>query len=135
MCLGVNMAHYAFLDENNIVVEVIVGNDENQDQVNWEQHYQEFRGLTCKRTSYNTHGNQHPNNQPFRKNYAGIGFTYDEQRDAFIPPQPYSSWTLDEETCLWDPPIPKPSDAGTGEPPIRYYWDEPTTSWIKREIA
>ena len=129
------MAHYAFLDENNIVVEVIVGNDENQNQVNWEQHYQDFRGLVCKRTSYNTHGNQHPNNQPFRKNYAGIGFTYDEQRDAFIPPQPYSSWTLDEETCLWDPPIPKPSDAGTGEPPIRYYWDEPTTSWIKREIA
>jgi len=91
------MAHYAFLDENNIVVEVIVGR--NEDEVvngisDWEAHYAEFRpGLTCKRTSYN--GN-------IRKNYAGIGFTYDPVRDAFIPPKPKEGdWELDEETCLW----------------------------------
>ena len=128
------MAHYAFLDENNIVVEVIVGNDENQDQINWEQHYQEFRGLTCKRTSYNTHGNIHlGGGNPFRKNYAGIGFTYDEQKDAFIAPKPFPSWSLDEETCLWNPPIPKPSDAGTGNPKKLYSWDETTLSWVQYE--
>ena len=128
------MAHYAFLDQNNIVVEVIVGNDENQDQTNWEQHYQEFRGLVCKRTSYNTHGNVHSGGgTPFRKNYAGIGFTYDEQKDAFIPPQPFLSWLLDEETCLWSPPTPKPSDSGTGDPKKLYSWDETTLSWVQYE--
>jgi hypothetical protein len=128
------MAHYAFLDQNNIVVEVIVGNDENQDQINWEQHYQDFRGLACKRTSYNTHGNVHSNGGiPFRKNYAGIGFIYDEEKDAFIPPKPFLSWSLDEETCLWNPPIPKPSDAGTGNPKKLYSWDETTLSWVQYE--
>ena len=83
------MAHYAFLDQNNIVVEVIVGKDEGELGIDWEQHYGEFRGLTCKRTSYNTFGNVHTNGGvPYRKNYAGIGYTYDEQEDEFIPPQP-----------------------------------------------
>jgi hypothetical protein len=72
MYLGVNMAHYAFLDENNIVTEVIVGKEEGEEGIDWEQHYGSFRGQVCKRTSYNTHGNQHPNNQPFRKKLASL---------------------------------------------------------------
>jgi hypothetical protein len=103
------MAHYAILDENNIVVQVIVGKNEGEDGVDWEQYY------GGKRTSY--HGN-------IRKNYAGIGFTYDSTRDAFIPPQPFPSWTLNEDTCLWDAPTPMPTDGQ------RYYWDEDTTSWV-----
>ena len=117
------MAHYAFLNENNIVTEVIVGKNEGEDGVDWEQHYGEFRGQSCKRTSYNTHGGQHPEGRPLRKNYAGIGYTYDSQRDAFIPPQPFPSWVLNEETCLWDSPVPYPSDNKN------YLWDETTTSW------
>jgi hypothetical protein len=110
------MAHYAFLDSNNIVTEVIVGKDEGEGGIDWEQHYGEFRNQTCKRTSYN--GN-------IRKNYAGIGYTYDTGRDAFIPPKPHASWTLNETTCLWDAPTPMPTDDK------RYTWDEPTTSWIE----
>ena len=88
------MAHYAFIDENNLVTEVIPGRNEDEivDGISdWESHYAEFRpGLTCKRTSY-------------RKNFAGVGFTYDETRDAFIPPIPtIGLWELDEETCLWE---------------------------------
>ena len=99
------MAHYAFLDENNIVTEVIPGRDEGE-IVNgisdWEAYYGAFRGQKCVRTSYNTRGGLHAlGGTPFRKNYAGIGFTYDETRDAFIPPQPLPDCTLDEETCLW----------------------------------
>jgi hypothetical protein len=75
-------------------------------------------------TSYNTRGGQHPEGRPLRKNYAGIGFTYDRERDAFIPPQPYSSWLLDEETCLWNAPTPMPTDG-------IYTWDEPTLSWVE----
>jgi hypothetical protein len=75
-------------------------------------------------TSYNTHGGQHPQNQPLRKNYAGVGYTYDAVRDAFIAPQPYPSWLLDEDTCLWDAPVPRPQD---GE---NYWWDEDTLSWV-----
>lgn len=119
------MAHYAFLDENNIVTEVIVGKDEGEDGIDWEQHYGEFRGQTCKRTSYNTHENQNPNGNPFRKNYAGIGFTYDPVRDAFIPPKPYPSWLLDEETCTWKPPITSPVSDGV----TRYRWNEETQNW------
>ena len=97
------MAHYAFLDENNVVVQVIVGKDENEDAVNWEKHYEDFAGLTCKRTSYNTFENRHSNNGiPFRKNYAGIGFTYDETLDAFIPPKCHTEAELDQETCAWN---------------------------------
>lgn len=119
-----NMAHYAFIDSNNIVTEVIPGRDEGEDGVDWEQWYSEFRGQTCKRTSYNTVGNQHPEGRPFRKNYAGIGYTYDDQRDAFIPPQPFSSWTLNEDTCLWNAPVPMPTDGQL------YQWDENTSSWV-----
>ena len=119
------MAHYAFLDENNIVTEVIVGKDEGEDGVDWEEHYGAFRGQTCKRTSYNTHGGVHSSGgTPFRKNYAGIGYTYDADRDAFIPPKPFASWLLDENTCLWNAPVPYPNDGGF------YRWDEATLSWI-----
>jgi hypothetical protein len=118
------MAHYAFLDSNNIVTEVITGKSEGEDGVDWEQWYGEFRGQVCKRTSYNTIGGKHPEGKPFRKNYAGIGFKYDSQRDAFISPQPFPSWVLNEDTCLWDAPTPMPTDGKL------YSWDEETTSWV-----
>ena len=125
------MAHYAFLGQNNIVTEVINGKNEGEEGVDWEQHYGAFRGQTCKRTSYNTHGGVHSNGgTPFRKNYAGIGYTYNAIRDAFIPPKPFASWTLNEDTCLWEAPTPMPEDSGTGEPPKVYTWDEITTSWV-----
>lgn len=119
------MAHYAFLDENNIVTEVIVGKDEGEEGIDWEQHYGQFRGQVCKRTSYNTYGNQHPNGNPFRKNYAGIGFTYDATLDAFIAPKPFNSWNLNQETGLWEAPTSYPNDGKN------YLWDEATTSWIE----
>ena len=118
------MAHYAFLDENNVVTEVIVGSPEGG-AVDWESHYGAFRGQLCKRTSYNTHGGQHPEDRPLRKNYAGIGYTYDSARDAFIPPKPFASWVLNEDTCLWDAPVPYPADGN------KYRWDEATTSWVE----
>ena len=120
------MAHYALLDENNIVTQVIVGRDEDdlpEGITNWEDYYGERHGQTCSRTSYNTHGNQHPNGTPFRGNYAGIGYTYDQARDAFIPPQPFPSWTLDETTFLWQPPIPYPDDGN------QYLWDDENQQW------
>lgn len=88
------MAHYAFLDENNIVVEVIVGIDETEliEGLDTETWYSNFKGLTCKRTSYN--GN-------IRKNYAGVGYSYDEDRDAFIAPEPIGHIGFDEDTCRW----------------------------------
>jgi hypothetical protein len=116
------MAHYAFLDKNNIVTEVIVGNDEGD--TDWEQHYGQFRGQVCKRTSYNTQGGVHSGGgEPYRKNYAGIGCTYDASRDAFISPKPYSSWSLNENTCLWEAPIAYPVDGG------KFTWDESTGRW------
>jgi hypothetical protein len=118
------MAHYAFLDFNNVITQVIPGRDEGEDGIDWEQWYGDFRGQVCKRTSYNTVGGQHPDGKPFRKNYAGFGYTYDANRDAFIPPQPFPSWTLNETTCLWDAPTPYPTDGQ------RYQWDESTTSWV-----
>lgn len=100
------MAHYAFLDANGIVTEVIVGKDEGEDGIDWEQHYGAFRSQVCKRTSYNTSGGVHlGGGVPFRKNYAGIGFVYDFNRDAFIPPKPNQTYVLDETTCLWVEPI------------------------------
>jgi hypothetical protein len=110
------MAHYAFLNENNVVTEVIAGIDETEliEGLDTETWYGNFRGQVCKRTSYN--GN-------YRKNYAGIGYTYDAERDAFIAPKPFESWVLDEETCLWEAPVAYPDD---GE---RYTWDEATLSW------
>jgi len=121
------MAHYAFLDLNNIVTEVIVGKDEGEDGIDWEQHYGEFRGQPCKRTSYNTYAGVHKNGgTPFRKNYAGVGYTYDSQRDAFIPPKSFTSWTLNETSCVWEAPTPMPTEADKF-----YRWDEPTLSWIE----
>jgi hypothetical protein len=119
------MAHYTFLDENNVVTEVIVGKDEGEDGIDWEAHYGEFRGQVCKRTSFNTIGGQHTGGGiPFRKNYAGIGYAYDPDKDAFIPPKPYNSWLLNEESCLWVPPIAPPTDGKA------YMWNEATTSWV-----
>ena len=121
------MAHYAFLDNNNIVTEVIVGR--NEDEVvdgisDWESHYAELRGQVCKRTSYNSLGGQHKNKGlAYRKNYASIGYLYDKDRDAFIPPKPYASWTLDEASCLWEAPVPMPADENA------YSWNEETQSW------
>ena len=117
------IAHYAFLDDNWVVTEVITGIDETEliEEVTPEQWYANFRGQRCVRTSYN--GN-------IRKNYAGIGYTYDEDRDAFIPPKPFASWVLDEETCRWEAPVAYP-DAAEGE---FYTWDEDTTSWVLAEV-
>ena len=118
------MAHYSFLDENNIVTEVIVGKNEGEDNTDWEVHYGNFRNQVCKRTSYNTSGGIHSSGGiPYRKNYAGIGYIYDEQRDAFIPQKPYASFILNEDTCLWEPPVPYPTD---GE---QYTWNEEDLQW------
>ena len=125
------MAHYAFLDENNIVTEVITGRDEGEMGIDWELHYAEFRtGKTCKRTSYNTIGNVHLNGgQPYRKNYAGIGYTYSPTLDGFIPPQPFPSWTLNESTCSWGSPIPYPADGN------HYNWNETNQTWDQINAA
>jgi hypothetical protein len=121
------MAHYAVVDENNVVVQVFVGKDENEPLPegvsSWEQYYSE-PNRTCLRTSYNTVENKHLSGGiPFRKNYAGIGFTYDPARDAFIPPKPFNSWILDEETCNWCAPTPQPAP--------NYIWSEQTLFWVK----
>ena len=122
------MAHYAFLDESNIVTEVIVGKNEGEEGIDWEVHYGNFRGQTCTRTSYNTSGGVHSGGgTPFRKNYAGVGYTYDATRDAFIPPKPYPSWLLDETTCLWVPPVPMPDGL--------YRWDEAAGEWVQYTLT
>ena len=121
------MAHYAFLDQNNIVTEVIPGRNENEvvDGISdWEQWYGDFRGQVCKRTSYNTQGGVHSSGgTPYRKNYAGIGYTYDAERDAFISPKPFNSWILNEESCVWEAPVAHPDDDGI------YNWNEETQEW------
>ena len=123
------MAYYAFLDENNVVTQVIPGKNEGEDGIDWEQYYGEFRGQTCKRTSYNTIGGVHVEGGiPFRKNYAGIGYIYDSQRDAFIPQKPFASWSLNEETCLWDAPVAMPTDGKM------YSWDEATQAWVAAAV-
>ena len=121
------MAHYAILDDNNIVTQVITGKDEGLHVADWEAYYQNLTGKTCKRTSYNTTGGVHVGGgTPFRKNYAGIGYTYDESKDAFIPPKPFISWILNEDSCTWESPVPAPAT----ESNEYSYWDESTTSWI-----
>ena len=118
------MAHYAFLNMQNIVTEVIVGKDETDGPTNWEMHYGNIREQVCKRTSYNTRGGVHSEGgTPFRKNYAGIGYTYDFARDAFIPPKPFDSWTLDENSCLWEAPVAMPDDGQ------QYSWNEEMGTW------
>lgn len=122
------MAHYAVLDENNIVTQVFVGKDENEPlpegYTSWEEYY------GAKQTSYNTLGGVHLlGGIPFRKNYAGVGYKYDEIYNAFIPPQPFPSWTLNFETFLWEPPVPKPADE---DPDTEVYlWFEYKKEWIK----
>jgi len=120
------MAHYAFLNENNIVINVITGVDENVTQTDlddtlvggsseaWEIWYGNQRGQVCKRTSYNG---------KIRKNYAGVGMIFDAVRDAFYLPQPYPSWILNEDTCQWESPIPYPNDDKV------YEWNETTQEW------
>ena len=114
------MAHYAFLDDNNVVTEVITGIDETEtiEGLDTETWYGNFRGQVCKRTSYNNN---------YRKNYAGIGYTFDAERDAFIAPKPYASWVLNEGTCNWEAPTPRPTDGKF------YYWSEADLSW--REVV
>ena len=121
------MAHYAYLDENSIVTGVTVGKDEDEGGIDWEEYYE------AKRTSYNTKGGVHydpQTNEPssdqskaYRKNYAGIGYFYNEARDAFVPPKKFESWTLNEESCLWEPPIPMPETGGPWE------WNEELGEW------
>ena len=113
------MAHFALV-QNGLVTDVVVADQDFintgalGDPANWVQ------------TSYNTAGGQHKlGGTPLRKNYAGVGFTYDATRDAFIPPKPFASWLLNEDTCLWDAPTPMPQDGKF------YNWDEATTSWVE----
>ena len=123
------MSHFAKLDENNVVTFVTVGRQEDD---GLEAELSERTGDVYKQTSYNTRGGVHytdgvpseDQTKALRFNYAGIGFTYDEERDAFIPPKPFESWVLDEYTCLWVAPVPYPED---GEP---YSWDESEGSWV-----
>ena len=120
------MSHFAKLDSNNIVTFVTVGRQEDDGQ---EAVISARTGDVYKQTSYNTHGGIHTNGgTPLRKNYAGIGFAYDTVRDAFIPPKPYPSWLLNEETCLWAAPTPMPVDDK------KYQWDEAALSWVEATI-
>ena len=111
------MAHYAYINGEGIVVTVIVGKDETEliNGLDTETYYAQGTPWLVKRTSYNAN---------IRKNYAGLGYTYDTARDAFIAPQPYASWVLDEATCRWTAPVPMPSAGGP------WAWDEDTESWI-----
>ena len=112
------MAHFAKVKDGT-VVKVIVAEPEFFDNFVDDSPGQWIQ------TSYNTHGGEHPEDHPLRKNYAGIGFTYDNVRDAFIPPQPFASWTLNETTCLWDSPVTYPDDGNL------HNWNEETESWVK----
>ena len=128
------MSHFAKLDENNIVIFVTKGRQEDDGK---EIELCARTGDRYVQTSYNTRGGVHydpATNEPsvdqskaLRKNYAGLGYTYDEGRDAFIPPKPYSSWLLNEDTCLWESPVPYPTDGGF------YTWDEDSQSWLMVE--
>ena len=127
------MAHFAKLDSNNIVTYVTVGRNEDEDR---ELELSARTGDTYRRTSYNTNGGVHAfGGTPFRKNYAGIGYTYDVARNAFIAPKPFASWLLNEDTCQWGSPVPYPADVGTPDNPKRYTWDEATTSWVETPDA
>jgi hypothetical protein len=111
------MAHFAKV-EDGIVTQVIVAEQDVIDSG--------LFGDGWVQTSYNTYGGQHPEGRPLRKNFAGIGYTYDTERDAFIPPQTYPSWVLNEETCLWEAPAPYPDAEKL------YGWDEETLAWVER---
>tara|TARA_R100001463_G_scaffold135227_1_gene198288 strand:+ start:6107 stop:6493 length:387 start_codon:yes stop_codon:yes gene_type:complete len=122
------MAHFAKLDENNLVLEVIVVADsdastEAKGQTFLQNLYKNT--ITYKQTSYNTIAGEHKlGGTPFRKNYAGVGYTYDASKDAFIPPKPWNSWTLNEDTCQWEAPVAYPDD-GKG-----YIWKEDSKTWV-----
>jgi hypothetical protein len=124
------MAHFAEIDENNIVTRVLVVDNDQEDRG------QEFLatdlglGGTWIKTSYNTIAGVHSNGgTPLRKNYAGIGYTYDSVRDAFIPPAPFASWILNEDTCNWEAPTPMPVEEGKF-----FTWNEETTSWVELAV-
>ena len=131
------MAHFAEIDTNNLVTRVLVITQEIIDTGNWGD------PNDWVQTSYNTRGGVHyaPNsNEPdggvaLRKNYAGKGYTYDSDKDAFIPPKPYPSWELNEDTCQWESPTPYPANISAANPSRckEYIWDEDTTSWVERE--
>ena len=110
------MAHFAQV-ENGIVIQVIVAEQDVIDSG--------LFGTGWIQTSYNTKGGQHPNGTPLRKNYAGIGYSYDSSRDAFIPPKPFASWVLNESTCFWEAPTSMPNDDK------RYFWNEEQLAWIE----
>ena len=115
------MSHFAKLDENNVVIFVTVGRQEDDGK---EAELCARTGDRYVQTSYNTRGGVHLlGGTPLRKNYAGLGYTYDEARDAFIPPKSFPSWSLNEDTCLWDPPVPYPTDGAS------YIWDEDNQTW------
>ena len=127
------MAHYAYLDKNNIVTQVIVGKDENGENEDYELRYGNYKEQTCKRTSYNTEAGIHydpitgepssDQSKAFRKNLANIGDLYDEQRDAFIAPKPFDSWILNDFSCIWEAPTPYPTDVQN------YSWNEDDQTW------
>lgn len=117
------MAHFAKV-QNGFVTQVIVAESE------FFQTFVDTSPGEWIQTSYNTHGGVHTQGgTPLRKNYAGIGFAYNREKDAFIPPKPYQSWVLNEETCLWNPPVPHPNDGKV------YNWDEATTSWVEVPVV
>jgi len=129
------VSHFVKLDENNVVTFVTVGRQEDD---GLEAELTARTGDVYRQTSYNTYGGVHyttdddgnrvpseDQSKALRKNYAGIGFTYDADRDAFIPPQPFESWVLDEDTCLWEAPVAYPEDGAT------YSWDEESGAWIE----
>tara|TARA_R110000737_G_C14483861_1_gene469030 strand:+ start:451 stop:828 length:378 start_codon:yes stop_codon:yes gene_type:complete len=122
------MGHYAFLNSQKKVTEVIKGRDEYEivDGItDWEEYYGDFRGQTCKRTSYNTRAGVHlEGGTPFRKNFAGIGYKYYSSIDGFVPPKPYPSWTLNNTTGLWGSPTSTPTDDGQN-----YQWNEDNQTW------
>lgn len=127
------MAHWAELDSNNVVTRVLVGDNNDPAGDEGYQWLLDNLGGTWVKTSYNAVGGKRRNPETgemtndagFRKNYAGIGYTFDAGRDAFIPPKPFNSWNLNEDTCLWDAPTPYPADGKM------YRWDEDTTAWVE----
>ena len=125
------MAHYALINENNTVTSVIVGGDELDVSVDWEQLYSNTYSYSCKRTSYNTNNGIHSfDKTPFRKNFAGIGYTYDSVREAFIMPKPFNSWILNEDTCWWEAPVNRPTKVKNANGNlISYSWNEENQKW------
>jgi hypothetical protein len=123
------MAHYAFIDENNIVTNVITGREEDEivDGISdWETYYSEIVGQKCLRTSWNTlEGEHRAGGTPFRGNFAGVGMIYHEDIDAFVDPKPFSSWVLNEEKARWEAPVPIPEENA------RYSWNEDFGIWEK----